>query len=79
MTQAELAEKTDLSVGFIGDIETGRANPSLNTIGIIAEVLGIEPFELLIPQQKGKKIEEAQLSIVIDEVREVLKRYMVPE
>ncbi len=39
MTQAELAERTDLSVVYISFIETGKKGPSLPCLASIAEVL----------------------------------------
>ena len=78
-TQAQLAEKTDLSVGFIGDIETGRTNPSFQTIETLSQALGVEPYELFIPPEKGKNLEQKKLTNVLDEVREVLEKYIVSE
>ncbi len=41
MTQAELAEKVNVSVNYISQIETGYRNPDLSTIREIYTVLGI--------------------------------------
>lgn len=47
LTQEELAEKTDLSVGYIGMIERGKRLPSLDTFVIIADELNVTADELL--------------------------------
>lgn len=75
MTQAELAEKADLSTGFIGDIERGRANPSLQNVEILAQVLEIEPFMLFIPNTLQKSFNQLHMNTIVEEVREVLERY----
>ena len=47
LTQESLGYRTELSYKFIGEIERGIANPSIDVLGKIAEALGISLFELL--------------------------------
>ena len=47
MTQAKLAEKSNLSIDSISRIERGDRAPSLESLEKIAEALGIDPAELL--------------------------------
>ncbi|WP_410681300.1 Bsp6I family type II restriction endonuclease [Avibacterium paragallinarum] len=47
LTQAELAEKADLSVNYIGDIENGRKSVSLSIFFKISEALQIRADKLL--------------------------------
>lgn len=47
LTQAELAEKAGLSKQFIGNIEGGKAIPSLNTILSLCLALDVTPDALL--------------------------------
>lgn len=47
LTQEELAEKTDLSVGYIGMIERGKRVPSLDTFVMLADELNVTADELL--------------------------------
>lgn len=47
ITQEGLADKTNLSVTFIGLIETGRRKPSLKTLQKIASTLGVKAKDLL--------------------------------
>lgn len=46
LTQAELAEKVDLSVNYISQIETGIASPTFKTIARLAQGLEVEMKEL---------------------------------
>jgi transcriptional regulator with XRE-family HTH domain len=45
-TQAELAEKLDISVNFLSDVENGKRWISPASMVKFASVLNIEPFEL---------------------------------
>ena len=47
LTQEELAERTDLSKGYISQIESEHASPSMETFLNIIEVLGTTPSEFL--------------------------------
>src|ERR1700687_995918 len=49
MSQAELAEQSELSRATIVSLESGRAGAQYATIRRIAEVLGVEPAELMEP------------------------------
>ena len=48
-TQAEFAEKADISINFLSDIENGKKWISPASIVKFASVLNIEPFELFKP------------------------------
>jgi transcriptional regulator with XRE-family HTH domain len=48
-TQAELAEKLDISINFLSDIENGKRWISPTSMVKFASVLNIEPFELFKP------------------------------
>jgi transcriptional regulator with XRE-family HTH domain len=47
ISQAELAERAGMSVGYIGEVEIGRKFPSPEKLEAIARVLGLRPFRLL--------------------------------
>lgn len=47
LTQKVLAEKADLSIDYIHDIEHGIYNPTLNVVRALAKALGLKPSELL--------------------------------
>ena len=42
ITQQDLSDYTGLSLRIIKSIESGKGNPSVNTLTKIAEVLGLE-------------------------------------
>lgn len=46
-TQADLAERTDLSLDMIGRVERGNATPSLRSLKALACALGVPPMALL--------------------------------
>ena len=46
LTQAQLAEMTNLSVNYISEIETGITSPTLKTLLKIAQELNIKMKEL---------------------------------
>jgi transcriptional regulator with XRE-family HTH domain len=49
LTQAELAESAGISSGYMCDIERSRRWPSAQIISRLAEVLKLDPFQLLLP------------------------------
>ena len=49
-SQAELAEKLDISIPFLSDVENGRKWFSPMTLVKFASVLEIEPYELFKPE-----------------------------
>jgi transcriptional regulator with XRE-family HTH domain len=48
-SQAQLAEKVDISINFLSDIETGKKWPSPVTMVKIADIFQVEAYELLKP------------------------------
>ena len=46
LSQANLAEKAEISVTFLSNIERGIKYPTSDTLSAIANVLGVEVFEL---------------------------------
>ncbi|ULQ60688.1 helix-turn-helix transcriptional regulator [Brucepastera parasyntrophica] len=49
-SQAELAEKLDISIPFLSDVENGRKWISPLTLVKLASALDIEPYELFKPE-----------------------------
>ena len=64
LTQAQLAEATDLSLEMIGRLERGLTSPSFETVAALASALQIAPAELF----------GGQPSTITGERREVLDR-----
>jgi len=64
LTQAELAEKINISINFLSDIETGKKWASPITLVKLADAFSIEVYELLKP-----------VNILPDNVDIILKKY----
>lgn len=47
LTQEELAERADFHVNYIGGIERGQRNPSLESIVLLARALKLSPKDLM--------------------------------
>jgi len=50
LSQADFAEKVDISIPFLSDIENGKKWVSPKTLAKIADALDIEVYELLKPK-----------------------------
>lgn len=48
LKQEELAEKADLSRETIGAVERGEKSPTVETVGAIADALGIDIYKFFI-------------------------------
>lgn len=88
LTQQELAQKTNLSRSYIGDIEKDRYNPSLSTLKLIAKATG-QPLESFVStnslppstQSKGVRIPvlgRVVAGIPIDAIEEVVDWEEIP-
>jgi len=51
-SQAELAEKCNLSSNCISEIEYSKTYPNLKTVIKIAFALGVEPYQLFLPEKQ---------------------------
>jgi len=64
LSQAEFAEKIDISIPFLSDIENGKKWVSPVTLIKMAEALNIEAYELLRPE-----------TIIPDNAANILEKY----
>jgi transcriptional regulator with XRE-family HTH domain len=71
-TQAEFAEKLDISVNFLCDIENGKRWISPASMVKIASILNIEPFELFKPAETPVSAVSTLFSKYNDEVIEAV-------
>lgn len=46
LSQVVFAEKSGLYQTYLSRIENGKANPSLNSLAVVAETLGITVFDI---------------------------------
>jgi len=74
LTQAQLAEKAEVSTHYIALIELARNIPKVETIERFAKALNIEIYELFIvplsPAMEMKKIKESIIADLKDIVKE---------
>ena len=71
LTQEELGERTDLSKGYISQIERDLSSPSIETFFNILEVLGCSPKEFFDDNENDQKVvygEEDQTEFVDEEL-----------
>jgi transcriptional regulator with XRE-family HTH domain len=50
-TQMKLAELSNISTSFIGEIENGKKFPSSDSLQRIADALGMKPYQLLLDDE----------------------------
>ncbi|MBI2060364.1 MAG: helix-turn-helix transcriptional regulator [Nitrospirae bacterium] len=71
-TQAHLAEKADLPTETVSRIERGvEPNPTMRSLGCIAQALGMEHHELFLPKAKHEEIEKNR---VVHQIISALRR-----
>ncbi|MGE8203554.1 helix-turn-helix domain-containing protein [Heyndrickxia sp. NPDC080065] len=81
LTQEELGERTDLSKGYISQIERDLSSPSIETFFDMLEVLGCTPKDFFDEQELEQKVvygEEDQTEYV-DEEHGYKIQWLVPE
>jgi ribosome-binding protein aMBF1 (putative translation factor) len=49
LTQQELAGRLEMERSYFSELERGRRNPTVRVLGALAQVLGVESWELLKP------------------------------
>lgn len=79
ITQLMLAEMADLSSGLIGEIETGKRNPTLTTIEKIALALDVPVSQLFYDTQEAIPASafdsKENLTLLIHQLVDKLKDY----
>jgi transcriptional regulator with XRE-family HTH domain len=60
-TQADLAEKSEISTNFLSDIETGKKWPYPGTLTNIARAFNIEVYTLFMPKESSPNEIAAQI------------------
>lgn len=48
LTQAELGERAGIGLKYVGEVERGRTNPTLQLVWRLSRVLAVEVFELFL-------------------------------
>ncbi len=71
LTQAELASQAGLSAGHLGQVENGKKVLSVESLLVIAEALGVQPFELMPGQEEIKRKRAEIEGKVVERLREL--------
>lgn len=69
MTQGLVAEKVGITEKYMSDIETGRKLCSLDTLVSIANCLQVEPYELLLPENRGINYDSRRTQVVLEQLK----------
>ncbi len=64
MTQEQLAEKADIHATYVSRIESGKKLPTLIIICKIADVLGVELYELLVDEAKANSYDYKKMKLI---------------
>jgi transcriptional regulator with XRE-family HTH domain len=82
LTQEQLAERSGLSQKFIGEIERGVANPTIETVSQLASALALDISDLLglpgAPPEDHYRISKRDLQLVreaADSLGSVMQRF----
>ena len=73
-SQADLAEKSDLSAVYLSDIERGNKWPYLDTLVKLANALNVEVYELLKPENTPNPITASILDQYTKEVAAIFEK-----
>lgn len=86
-SQSELAERVDISPGYMCDIENSRKWPGADKLTALADVLKLDPYQLILPTEDSPYFDRhrtltsfaKRLKIVIsDSVDEAYEQFMQP-
>ncbi len=72
LTQEELGERTDLSKGYISQLERDLSSPSMETFFVILEVLGCTPKQFFDEEEREQRVvyeEEVQTDFKDEKMR----------
>ncbi|MBL1230019.1 helix-turn-helix transcriptional regulator [Enterococcus sp. BWB1-3] len=81
LTQEELGERTDLTKGYISQLERDLSSPSMETFFNILEVLGVTPEEFFSEDSVEQKVVygEQDCTYYLDEENGYMLKWLIPE
>ena len=81
LTQEELGERTDLTKGYISQLERDLNSPSIETLFSLLEVLGSKPKDFFDEDEKNQRVvyEEEEQTVYTDDEKNYQIRWLVPE
>jgi transcriptional regulator with XRE-family HTH domain len=53
LTQEQLAQRSGLSRGYIGKIERGQVNITIDAVGMLADGLGVDAYQLAVEPESS--------------------------
>ena len=53
LTRTDLSDRTGISASYVARIESGRANPTLDTMVKLADALGVDLADMLLPRPEA--------------------------
>jgi transcriptional regulator with XRE-family HTH domain len=75
LSQMDLAEKADISPGYVGEIEMGRKFPTPEVLERLADSLGVRPFRLLMGEEDAAEwLGGEAFYAAADEIRDRINR-----
>lgn len=57
-SQADLAERGDVSVGYVGDLEVGGKWPSAEVLERLAEALHVQPYQFFLRPEDSSSYQD---------------------
>lgn len=78
-TLAQLSQRSGVSAGLLSLIERGRGNPSINTLGSIAEALGVSLPELVADAIDSSAGQNALVATLRSAPEDVVESWAAPE
>lgn len=81
LTQEELGERTDLSKGYISQLERNLSSPSLETFFSILEVLGVSPKQFFDEKEQRQQVvyESEDYTVFHEEDKGYEIKWLVPD
>ncbi|MFV0557782.1 MAG: helix-turn-helix domain-containing protein [Enterococcus sp.] len=81
LTLGELGERTDLTKGYLSQLERDLSSPSMETFFNILEVLGVTPEEFFRQDQVAQQIvyTEEDATLYFDEVHGYELKWLIPD
>ena len=74
ITQMEAARRIDISVSGYREIERGNANPTLRTVELIADGMGVPPLALIKEPLDSDKVQIIQ-AVILDMTANLIKTF----
>lgn len=78
LTQSEVADKSDIDVRTVLNIENYKGNPKMEVLYPLVRALGIDAREIFNPEMQRKTVALRQLRLLIEECSEEEAAAIIP-